>query len=253
MLLRTSQGMAIGSRGGAQSYVRQLRQIFGSGLIALWPMDERSGSVAYDRSGNGRNGAHTGVTLDYAAGIRGSRAIYYDGANDYTNVYSASLAAAFNGNEGTLMTWARVANAAVWTDGTVRVIARCCATVANNDYWIGRSTVNNELTCNAFIGGASKERRISSLESTGWMNIALTWSKTDDAVTAYLDGVARSSIGELGTFVGGLDSTRTIIGAGATTPNNQWPGLIGPTLLCNYAATPAQIAAAYKAALPLPA
>jgi hypothetical protein len=39
-------------------YYQKIKQLFGSSIIAHWPMWEGSGSVAYDISGNGRNGAH---------------------------------------------------------------------------------------------------------------------------------------------------------------------------------------------------
>jgi hypothetical protein len=48
---------------GSKSYTEKLLRTFGSSLIGYWPQDELSGTVAYDRSGNGRNGAYTGVSF----------------------------------------------------------------------------------------------------------------------------------------------------------------------------------------------
>lgn len=44
-------------------YSDKVRSIFGTSLIAYWPLWETSGSVAYDISGNARNGAYSGITF----------------------------------------------------------------------------------------------------------------------------------------------------------------------------------------------
>ena len=90
--------------------------------IAYWMMDEKQGAVSYDmvtaRNTGARNGAYTGVTLGQPGIGDGNTSPLFDGANDFTNIYSASFNAAFNGAEGTLGIWMRVFNVAVWTDGT---------------------------------------------------------------------------------------------------------------------------------------
>src|SRR3990170_2401133 len=99
------------------TYTDNLRLLKPGHLLACWPLDEASGAVAYDSSGNARNGANTGVTPG-AAGIGDGATVYsFDGVGDRVNVYSASLAGAFHAEEGTLLAWVKVSAAGIWTDG----------------------------------------------------------------------------------------------------------------------------------------
>ncbi len=55
-------------------------------LVGWWPLNEGSGNIAYDLSGNGDNGTWNGSTTNgsyYAAGYNGSSAGYFDGSTDY--------------------------------------------------------------------------------------------------------------------------------------------------------------------------
>jgi len=51
------------------------------GPIAYWPMDEQSGTVAVDQSGNGRNGAYTAVTLGQPGMGDGRTAASFDASS----------------------------------------------------------------------------------------------------------------------------------------------------------------------------
>ena len=387
---------------GDTSYDKKIRRIFGNSLIGYWPLDEKSGTVAYDRSGNLRNGAHTGVTLlnpgaelltnggfevtgaggadvfgtwnetvnvgtsvvertttegefhggqsalkitrgdaiveafqtiaaipgatytlrlwmkgrtrlkvlgtgslnvlavasyntaefeeyeftiqnptgnatlavyciDGGAagesgyfddvsvvatspnGIRGLTAPYFDGTNDFVNIYSAALAAAFNGAEGTLLTWARVSGAGVWTDGMFRNIITIDAD-ASNYLRFYRSSVNNVISLYYKAATVAESISVTGLPDNGWMQLGLTWNKAADEVKGYKNGAQIGTTQTtLGEWAGAPAATTTVIGAATTAPTGVWSGLIGPTALLNYAATPAQIKAAYDAALPLPA
>ena len=64
-----------------------------SSLIGFWPQNELSGGVSIDHSGLGHDGAYTGVTLGQP-GVpgMGMTSPFYDGANDFNNIYSAGLA-----------------------------------------------------------------------------------------------------------------------------------------------------------------
>src|SRR3990172_7766041 len=68
------------------TYTDNLRLLKPGHLLACWPLDEASGAVAYDSSGNARNGANTGVTPG-AAGIGDGATVYsFDGVGDRVNV-----------------------------------------------------------------------------------------------------------------------------------------------------------------------
>ena len=78
------------------TYIQKVLGIEPGNLIAYWPMSEPSGGIAINAEGTAaRNGAYTGVTLAQPGIGDGNTCPLFDGANDFNNVYSASLDAAF--------------------------------------------------------------------------------------------------------------------------------------------------------------
>ena len=77
--------------------------------IAYWKLNEGSGSTVEDSSGNGYDGSYTGVTWDGETFL-GDAVPYFDGANDYANVYSAGLQSAVDFEEGCILAWCKVSN-----------------------------------------------------------------------------------------------------------------------------------------------
>jgi len=209
-------------------------------LIGYWPLDEQRNNRAHDYAGQRRNGTHVGVDLAKPGVGDGRTAPYYDGATDYTNIYSASLAAAFNGNEGTLGIFARVAGAGVWTDGTQRSLATLRVD-ANNQIYVFRSPTNNRIDLRRVGGGTAKVVSLSGLRAVGWMLYTLTWSVRVDAVRAYLNGQQReSTLTSIGTWVGALNSTLTNVGAFDTTPTFVWFGYLAHGFVYRSALSPSE-------------
>jgi glucose/arabinose dehydrogenase len=78
----------------ATTYTARYRAVQGApstGVVAHWAFDEGSGSVASDRSGNGRTGTLTyGPTWAPASGCRIGGCLAFDGADDYVKVPDAA-------------------------------------------------------------------------------------------------------------------------------------------------------------------
>jgi hypothetical protein len=201
--------------------------------IAYWVLDEKSGTVAYDmvsgRVAGAQNGAHTGVTLGQPGIGDGRTAPFYDGTNDFTNVHSAAFAAAFNGGEGSLSIWARVANAGVWTDGTQREIVRFAAD-GNNYLDLYRAPPNNRITMLYNAGGTLENVAIDGLTTVDWMHWVVTWSASagvNGEVKVYLNGAQTGATQTaLGVWVGALAAASTCIGAFSTVPAAVWNGYL---------------------------
>jgi hypothetical protein len=215
--------MLLRRRNAQLRYTNKIRSL---GPIAYWPMAESSGSVALDGSGNGRNGAYTGVTLG-AAGIGDGRtAASFDGATSYNNVYSASLAAAFNGQEGTIMLWAKVSAAGVWTDTIARRLIYL-AVDANNRVSLVKSNTNNEVDYLYVAGGVTKTGGVTSFSPTTYFHVAMTWSKAADQVKFYVGGAQSGATATgLGVFAGSLAAVTTLVGAISQAPANVWGGAL---------------------------
>jgi len=213
--------------GGVLDTLAYTKKIQAMGPIAYWPMAEPSGSVATDESGNGRNGAYTSVTLNQTGIGDGRTAASFDGTNSYNNVFGASLSAAFNGQQGSFVGWAKVSGAGVWTDGLTR---RCILfqVDASNRVGIFKPTANNEMDMLYVAGGTSLGAAKTTFSPTDWFHLGLTWNKTADQVIFYVNGVAITPVSTgLGTFAGALSATQTLIGSLNTGAAAQvWSGLL---------------------------
>jgi len=220
-------------------YYLKIKQLFGSSIIAHWPLWEPGGSVAYDISGNRRNGAATGIDWGYPGIGDGHTTPYFDGATDYVNVYSAALAAAFNGAEGTILIWPKVYDAGVWTDGLRHGVCRFLAD--NNNYCFIYRFTDNALYWNYKAGGVSLQVLLA-VTPTIFMCLGLTWNKTANRVRAFYNG-PQTGVDQngLGVWAGALDATKTIIGAYDTTPNYPWYGYLGDGVLLNREASPSEM------------
>lgn len=221
-------------------YLEKVKGVEPSSLIGLWLQNEQSGSVSYDRSGQGNDGAYTGVTLGQA-GVPGMgyTSPFFDGTNDYNDIYSAALNADFDGQEGTFVQWINVND---WEDGDNRGSLRFYVS-ASNEAKFQRSSTNNRLTYTYTAGGTSNAINANAKSDTGFVPCAMTWSKTGDKVISYYDGTQNgSTMTGLGTWAGNLATTLTVIGAGSTGPAIPWHGYIGPTALWKTPLTADQIA-----------
>jgi hypothetical protein len=139
-------------------------------------------------------------------------------------VFGSSLAAAFNGQEGTFALWLRVSGAGVWTDGVARRVVTLSS--ATEVVYIRRETVNNRIGFTYLAGGVTKTVPVDTLGgSLLWNHVAVTWSKAADQMKVYINGVQSGATQTgLGTWITTLAATTTVIGAGNTTPSSVWSG-----------------------------
>jgi hypothetical protein len=238
-------------------------------LLAYWPLDESSGATADNAEGTAaRDGAYTSVTLaaasfmedaaDNAEGTAardgaylgllvgqpgigdGGGAAWFDDIHDYINIYSTSLKDAFDGDEGTVIAWAKVNSAAEWSDGEYRTVVQLRASAENrihvrkgsDDKMYWRHEGSNVML--------DVERTMTEL---GWCCYALTWSATADEVKGYLNGVQVGSTQTgMGAWSGDLASDDAAIGARNYAATAYWHGWIAHVAIWTKALTPAQIA-----------
>lgn len=217
--------------------------------VAYWMLDEKSGTVAYDlvsgRVAGAQNGAYTGVTLGQPGIGDGRTGPFYDGTNDYTNAYSAALAAAFNGAEGTVMIWSRVANAGAWTDGNERRHLTLLAD-GNNYILVRKAVANNTLQWFYNAGAVFKGFTVGGYATTDFFQTAITWSATADEVSVYYNGaLAAATLNGLGVWAGALNAIFTVIGAADLVPTSSWNGGLAHCAVWDRPLPLAEIAALY--------
>jgi hypothetical protein len=229
--------------GGGLQYWQKVRNVQAAKLIALWRLRESSGSVAADSSGHGYNGAYTGVDLAYYTGIGGDKAPYFDGVNDFVNIYSVGLAAAFDSQEGSAIVWGKVSAAGIWTDGQAHSLFALGVDGTNNFIGLDKSTANNTVRGYYKAGGTSSSASGTGLGGqTGNIILGITWSKSADKVIFYGNGsqIDTTKTG-LGVWAGALDSTLCSIGARNITPAQVWSGMVSLCALWSVALTPAEM------------
>lgn len=216
-------------------------------LLFYYPMGEPSGTVAYDLSQFGNNGSYKGVgepLLAQSPGVEPNGLIpLFDGTNDYLNVYSSNLASIFNGNEGTACFWLKVSAVGVWTDATFRS-SYVLQIDASNLINLRKSTTNGQFDLIRVGSGTTKTHSIATGSPTGWIHLALTWSKSADAEKAYLNG-SQSGATQTGlaNMVGTLTSTTCAVGAANTTGGAPTSGYVAHAALWNTVLSASQIAA----------
>ena len=211
--------------------------------IAYWPLKESGGSVAYDISGNSRNGSYTGVTLGQTGIGDGNTAPLFDGTNDYVNIYSAGFAGAFSGAAGTVSYWAKVYDVGTWDNATISHHFTIYSD-ADNMVRCYKNNVANQVRWYYYANTASENYIGTPGPSTAWIHYAISWSKAANDITYYIAGTEDSDDAGLDTWDGvGLDSDRTLIGAYDSSPlTNPFYGYIAHFAVFNSQLTPANVA-----------
>lgn len=235
-LLRGSSG---------QSYADK---VLGYAPIAYWPLNEVSGTTAINLVNAAMNGiyARDVATMGTGVGIGdGNTAPLFDATNDVVDVYSAALAAAFDGAEGSLIIWAKVRAASVWADAAWRYLNYIKTDAANNTALLMRKTANaNELGYTYTANGVTETETKGSVSTLSWMCLGMSWSLTANEVRYYYSGAPQGAVDiTLGVWGGALLATQTVIGALNATPTNGWDGYLAHYALFGSALAPAAFAA----------
>jgi hypothetical protein len=146
---------------------------------------------------------------------------------DYVNIYSAALNSGFDGTAGSINLWAKVSASGDWTDGTARYMVKISVD-ANNQVYIRKSSTSNQIEFGYIAGGTSKTVAKTSVSTTGWFVVGITWDKAADQVKAYFDGVqVGATQTSLGTWSGSLSSSGCAVGASDSSGSDPWQGYIG--------------------------
>lgn len=173
------------------------------------------------------------------------RCAQFDGSNDAVNIYSAQLNSIFNPDLFTIIAWARVSAASVWTDSTARGIVRI-GVDTNNEFRLRRNTTNNQLNYLWVSGGTSKGTSFNVDSTNTWFMMAMTVDKANDQKRSFYNGLMLETLGSLGAWAGNLGSTICAIGSLSSTGTTPWSGSINDVRLYNRVLNPNEIYNLYK-------
>lgn len=215
-------------------YVTRAMAVQPANHIASYPQDDRASATLKDWSGSGRDGSYKASgepllrqTSRDTTG-RSFTCPLYDGTNDYGNIYSASFAAAWSGDEVTWVGWARVLNSGVWSDAATRRIVTIQAD-ANNNLSAFRTSTNNQMRLVMTLAGVQKNNIQTVTPSTDWMSFVIRRSKTLGRMDCWMNGQQYGlRIPTTETWAGAPASTNTVIGNLSTSGTQTWSGWLGP-------------------------
>ena len=206
------------------------------GLIGAWHFDEESGNIAYDSSGNGRNGTIYGAAR---ADGRFGKALDFDGDDyvdcgdgDFLNGLSAFSITAWVKSEVTGV------DAAIWCGHeTDYMVLRYDA-----QGWEGGGTNVILFYFNTAEGGKNRYESASNVQTTNWQHIAAIWNGTD--LRMYINGEEDTpTYKNPGTGVS-TGADRCQFGRRGTT--YYWDGLIDEVCIYNRALTSDEISDLYN-------
>lgn len=209
--------------------------------IAYWVQGEIAGVVAVDQINSpAQDGTYIGVTLGQPGIGDGNTAPFYDGVNDWTDIKTAALQAAFDGDEGSMMAWGKVSALGVWTDGTARAFMSYRIN-GNNQIYLRKSTVNNTLDWLYRAGGTIELRTKAGMTETDWINMLITWSASagvNGEVIPYYNGIQEGvTMTNLGVWAG-VAIDRASIGRHDAT--QRFHGWLGHGILWDRPLTPTE-------------
>ena len=236
----TTYGFSSWSDGGAQThniiasaaatYTATYTATGPSGLAAAYSFNEGSNTTAADASGNG----HTGTLVNGATwgpGKFGS-AISLDGVNDYVSLANSSTLN-FGTADFTFATW--VTRTATGAEHNIFSKTASSSWVSGGKEFFIQST-NNTLAFGSFgIGEVSSTGTITN--DGAWHHVAVTYVRSTQTVTLYLDGTARGS----GTLNLAADGATHLVKIGANPGGSFWRGSIDEARIYSRALSQAEI------------
>lgn len=195
-------------------------------LIAHYPLDEDSGTTAYDHTGNGNNGTVTGATVG-ATGLLGGTAYSFDGTDDSV-VPPDRTNSAYS-----IMAWFTADS--FTNKGTVICYNQ-------GDLLLRNDTAGNLEYYHRDGGSTYQLIHEEPISTATWYHTVQTWDGS--TATAYIDGV---SVGN--QAISGLandTTTTTAFGIGAEHPgttleDKHFDGRINGVRVYDHALTPAEI------------
>lgn len=227
-------GKRIALLGKKNMYSDKARRIQAANLIGYWPLNGN----ANDISGYGYHGTTSNVTWTSAGWVDGSLCATFAG-NGYVNVFSAALAAAFNGSAGSVSMWQQVSAVGDWNDAAWRSTIDITVDGANSVSLAKRNTLNNFYFSHT-SGGNTESRTYLTAGPTAWFHTGITWTIPGDQVIYYYAGAAVETDTVLSAWAGTI--VRFLLGAQTIALAQPWKGNIKDVGLWNTPLSGAQMA-----------
>ena len=222
--------------GTASTYAVE-RDPWGGALpVAQWKMDENTGVLANDASGNGNNGTLTNGPT-WAQGKLGS-CLDFDGTNDYVDIPSVSY------------TLTNKLSVSAWVKAETLQTGRIASNRASDiwEYGIYANKIRFELST---VGGGGTISTVDNFTTGTWKHVCVIYDGAAGSAKIYIDGVEKATSA---SFSGNLNSnpnSGVIIGKYQPGNSEFFDGKIDDVRIYNYALTQAQVSWLYNKGQPV--
>ena len=200
------------------------------------------GPTPVEKTGNGVTAAAwTKVTFQFTGAVGETIARLYlhspevNGGFCYFDDIDVRGPGGFKGSTGSAIAHLRISDGDVWTDVQTRYALALLAD-ADNHILFRKDAANNTVSTSYKAGGVLETFVHTPITTTTLFSMGMTWdisAGADGVVKHYIDGALKNTDTALGTWIGDLLDTATVLGAYTTEPAHGWNGGIGLVGLYN--------------------
>jgi len=227
--------------GNVQSYVDLTKSIDLTSLLVFYPLNEISGTTAINAEGTGaRNATYSNITLNSDTSPFGEGSPTFNGLTSAVDIYSASLASAFNNNTFSLNLWFKRNP----LDSAVRTLTNIGVNASNliSVLQINSSTVRVRYL---YVGTARDVNITTS--SDAWNMYTMTYSIPANEMKVSFNGSQYgSTLTTLSAWSEGISAGRCYIGVSDSTLNAPGKGSCAYYSFWNKALTQTEITTLYN-------
>ncbi len=204
-----------------------------SGLVGYWKLDESTGTVDYDFSGNGNNGTLYNSPSSTTGQVGGALNF---GGTSYVQVNNTS-SISMGTNAHTATAWIKLNSY-----GTYRpVIAKRSGATVDFNYHIDNNTGDGKM---ASYNGTNYVGSTNAVPLGTWHHVA--WVYSSGVVSFYLDGAANGTSSQVS---GSANSANLYIGTDNGTVQYYFDGAIDDLRIYNRALSETEVKNIYQAAI----
>ncbi|MBL7187731.1 MAG: hypothetical protein ISS70_15520, partial [Phycisphaerae bacterium] len=194
-------------------------------LVALWDLDEGSGTTAADGSGNGLDGMVEGAPAWTSPGWDGTGScMQFGGDSDRITVESFDVM----GSGITLAAWVYP----ITFMDDARMISKSEGGSTNLHYWAmvlsGTGEDNLQFRLRTDVGNTTSylSAEGTELSANEWTHVAVTWDAADPVMRLYKNAVEIDNASKDGTMVATGDGVKIGIGNQSISALAQGPGMV---------------------------
>jgi hypothetical protein len=236
----------------ANATITYAMQVLATEPVLFVPMDDTSGTVATDLSGNDyhgqyndNNGAEAIENWPGASATDGpfaSAPYFQDNSGTGGDRFLVDMLASATGfataadwDEATYAIWCKVENVGWWTDGLIHY-PYYQVTSGNTNRLLNfghKSATSNQINFRLFLSGGSADLVTHAIAETGWYAVMLTVSRSANQMKAYVNGTQVGATVAVPSDWNDNTLTLATVGTSALSGASNWRGWLAGLTIWN--------------------